>query len=224
MPPRKQQIKRDVKKDVKRTVRGKPNVRPNPGGTKPGKGKKATQKQIFIWAEGQQESSGYYGAVNPNSGALGRWQVMPANLPEWLHESGLPQMSDSQYLADHKAQDRLAWVILGGDYDRWGARGAASVWYSGQPDWHATYGDPPVYKYVDDVIAIMAGAGGKIPPDTGGGKPGSTGTVSGNIGLPPKPGKEDWSPHIIRTRNSFADTSRVIQSHSLNMAKLRIRR
>jgi Transglycosylase SLT domain len=224
MPPRKQLAKSPVKKVVKRQIRGAPSVHPGPGSGPPGKSKKASQKQIFIWAEGQQESGGNYLAVNGSSGALGRWQVMPVNLPDWLAESGQKDMSPSAYLRDPAAQNRLAQVILGGDYDRWGARGAAAVWYSGQPDWHATYGDPPVYEYVNDVIAIMSKAGGKIPPDTGyQGTPGGTGTVV-NVGLPPRPGKEDWSPHIIRSRNSLADTSRVIQSHSKRLATLKVRK
>lgn len=224
MAPRRQQRKPPDRRDARRPVSAGPNVRPHePKPPKP-KRKKASEKAIFIWAEGQQESGGYYGAVNSSSGALGRWQVMPDNLPGWLARSGLPDMTPAQYLANHKAQDRLAWVILGGDYDRYGPRGAASVWYSGQPDWHATYGNPPVYQYVADVIAIMKEAGGRIPPDQGIGSRQAGNPVNGNIGVPPKPGKEDWSPHVIRTRNSFADTSRTIDRHTQRMNQLQIRR
>lgn len=224
MPPRKQPVRPDAKKKVPVRPRATPQSRPHPPPGKPGKPKKATEKEIFIYAEGIQESGGDYSAVNSTSGALGKWQVMPDNLPGWLKRSGQPDMTPSQYLADHKAQDRLAWVILGGDYDTYGARGAASVWYSGQPDWHATYGNPPVYQYVDDVIAIMRKANGVIPPESGSG-PGPGGTVTTtNIGIPPKLTKEDWSPHIVRARNSLADTSRVIIQNSDRMSQLRIRR
>jgi hypothetical protein len=114
---------------------------------------------------------------------------MPANLPSWLARSGLPDMSPQSYLDNHAAQNRLAWVILGGDYDSYGPRGAASVWYSGQPDWHETYGDPPVYQYVDDVIAIMnSSAPGTVPPSSGG-----SGVTAGPI---PSPGSDTWSTEI----------------------------
>ena len=220
--PRKMPGRGDFGKKVKPGTKASPESRPHPPPGKKHEPKKATEKQIFIWAEGQQESGGNYDAVNSSSGALGRWQVMPANLPGWLAQSGLPNMTASQYLHSPKAQDRLAWVILGGDFDRYGARGAASVWYSGQPDWHATYGNPPVYQYVDDVIAIMRKAGGTIPPggSTGASAPGVPN--SGNVGLPPKPGKEDWSPHIIRTRNSLHDTSKIIEQHQKHLSDLRI--
>ncbi len=126
-----------------------------PGGGSSPPHKKISELQRFLWAEGQQESGGNYDAVNAGSGALGRWQVMPANLPSWLRESGLPDMSADEYLHNHAAQNRLATVILGGDFKRYGAAGAAAVWYSGRDDPTATYGDPPVYVYVNDVLKLM---------------------------------------------------------------------
>ena len=37
----------------------------------------------FMYATGQVESGGNYDAVNPYSGARGRYQIMPANWPSW---------------------------------------------------------------------------------------------------------------------------------------------
>jgi len=129
---------------------------------KTGSGGKTASKQSlrnqFIWAEGQQESGGDYLAVNPNSGALGRWQVMPANLPAWLPESGQPILTPQQFLNSQAAQNAVAETILGGYFDTYGAAGAAAMWYSGQPNPTETYGDPPVYQYVDDVLALMGEA------------------------------------------------------------------
>lgn len=137
------------------------------------KGKKGRDfdKRAFIWAEGEQESGGNYSAENAGSGALGRWQVMPSNLATWLPESGYPDMSPGAFLANHKAQDAVAWHILGGYYDRYGPRGAAAEWYSGQPNPNATYGDPPVYQYVDDVIALMDKYTGQSIPTSGSSTP-----------------------------------------------------
>lgn len=131
-----------------------------------------SEKGRFIAAERQQESGGNYRAVNGSSGALGAYQVLPSNLPEWLPQSSLPDMSPEAYLADDAAQDAVAWTILGGYYDHYGPAGAAAEWYSGQPDPHATYGNPPVYQYVNDVLALMGdpslntggGSGGPPPP------------------------------------------------------------
>jgi len=122
-----------------------------------------SEKIIFIEAIGYQESGGHYGVVNSSSGALGKYQVMPANLNPWLRECHLGTSTAYHYLHTPALQDELAKCKLGGDYDTYGVRGAASVWYSGQPNWRATYGNPPVYQYVNDVIAIMRKiSGGKL--------------------------------------------------------------
>lgn len=133
--------------------------------------RKVGNKTAFIWAEGEQESGGNYSAENAGSGALGRWQVMPSNLATWLPESGYPDMSPGAFLANHKAQDAVAWHILGGYYDKYGAAGAAAEWYSGQPDPYKTYGDPPVYQYVDDVLALMGKYTGQAIPTSGSSTP-----------------------------------------------------
>ena len=164
------------------------------GGTSPPK--KISELQRFLWAEGQQESGGNYDAVNAGSGALGRWQVMPANLPSWLKESGLPNMTPDAYLKDHKAQNRLATVILGGDFKKYGAAGAAAVWYSGRDDPKATYGDPPVYVYVNDVLKLMgSNTVGTI---------GTTGSSSPMpYGTPKVTGADSWDKQILNSATQF---------------------
>ena len=147
-----------------------------------------SEEQRFIWAVGQQESGGDYLITNSSSGALGRWQVMPANLPGWEADCGMPPAGPEYFLTHPLYQDRMAECKLGRDYRQWGPRGAAAVWYSGQPDWHATYGNPPVYQYVADVIALMGGApAGPGFPGQGGGGP-----VDHQI-HPPAP---SWAPAI----------------------------
>lgn len=138
----------------------------------------------FIWAEGQQESGGKYDDVNQNSGALGEWQVMPANLPSWLPASGQPVMTPSQFLANHQAQNAVAVHVLGGYYKQYGPEGAAAMWYSGQPDPSASFGNPPVSSYVSQVMAKMQGAPANpgIGQD-GGGTPATT-TAAGPGGIP----------------------------------------
>jgi hypothetical protein len=155
-----------------------------------------SNKQRFIWAVGIQESGGSYDAINSVSGALGRWQVMPANVPGWTAKAVGHSLTSSQFYHSHYAQDRVAWVILGGDYDTYGARGAAAVWYSGQPDWHATYGNPPVYAYVDSIIAIMARGGGQ-PINPGGGGDGVT------VGPPPSSKEYDYSHRVRKSAGNM---------------------
>jgi hypothetical protein len=166
----------------------------------------ATDKERFIWAEGQQESGGNYKAVNSSSGALGRWQIMPGNLPGWARQSGLRVVSPRYFLALPESQDKMVWKILGGYFDTYGPRGAASVWYSGQPDWHAQYGNPPVYQYVNDVMAIYKGGGGPVvnPPP-----------------LPPGPGSEDYSPVVRRSAAQFGNVANHVMDRAQVLARLR---
>jgi hypothetical protein len=187
-----------------------PNEPPHP--PNPPK-KKLTRKMAFILAERTQESGGNYLVVNANSGALGAWQVMPSNLPGWLRASNLPSMTPYQYLHNPKAQNHLAWVILGGYYNRYGARGAAAMWYSGQSDPNKTYGDPPVYVYVNDVIALMKRRG--FPIDTG-----SQGSGPGAYTLPP-PHEGDWSTHVASTASSHRNMAAGLTRYSAALHKIR---
>lgn len=167
---------------------GTPKPEPGPGGP-PRKANKKNELQAFLWAEGEQESGNNYLAINPTSGALGRWQVMPGNLSAWLPESGQPVLTSNQFLHSHKAQNAVALTILGGYFKKYGPAGAAAEWYSGQPDPTKTYGDPPVYVYVQDVLQLMGS------PDVG------TITTTGTSQLlpwsAPKPDKGDsWATQV----------------------------
>lgn len=115
----------------------------------------ADNKVSFLWSVGQQESDGDYTRVNSSSGALGKYQVMPSNLSAWTKSALGHTLTSQQYLANPAAQDAVANKILGGYYDRYGAKGAAAMWYSGQSDPTKTYGNPPVYQYVKDVVDRM---------------------------------------------------------------------
>jgi Transglycosylase SLT domain len=160
---------------------------------------KPSERTVFLDAERQQESGGNYLVVNANSGALGAWQVMPSNLPGWLRESGQKAMSAYAYLHDPAAQNKLASVILGGAYDKYGPEGAASWWYSGQTDWHATYGDPPVYQYVADVMALMKKGGFTVNTTAPPAGPGS-------YTLPP-PNQDDWSVHVASVATAHVNAA-----------------
>lgn len=171
------------------------------------------RKLRFIAAEREQESGGDYQIVNNKSGALGAWQVMPANLPGWLTASGLPQMTAQQYLDNDKAQNRLAWVILGGYYDKYGPAGAAAEWYSGQPDPNVRYGDPPVYEYVDSVLAIM------------GENPSTAGLQSADLpvtglGLPPA-NEGDWSQIVTAAGLSHHRLAGTMAGYARALDKIR---
>lgn len=183
-------------------------MRPAPGPGAPGQ-----EKTDFLNAERQQESGGNYRIVNPGSGALGAWQVMPSNLPDWLAAAGLPPMTAQQFLYDDAAQNRVAWVILGGYYDTYGPAGAAAMWYSGQSDPNKTYGDPPVYQYVDDVLALM---GQELPSPNYGTPPG------GQYFTLPPPNTADWSPTIRGTGTVLMNAGHQAAAAAAVISSLRL--
>lgn len=88
-----------------------------------------------------KESGGNYGAVNPDSGALGVGQVMPYNVGPWTEKYLGRRLTPTQFLRDRNAQD----AVLNGRFrdmlaDQQSAgysgeqaiRRAAAVWYSGR--------------------------------------------------------------------------------------------
>lgn len=102
----------------------------------------ATEARRVASAIGQFESGGNYKALGPvlNSGmykgdrAYGKYQVMGKNVPSWTKEALGVSMTPQQFLADPKAQDkvaeyRMARMIAQG-YD---VEDIASIWFSGRP-------------------------------------------------------------------------------------------
>jgi len=118
----------------------------------------------------QVESGGNYSVVN-SVGAVGAYQVMKSNIPSWTKQALGYSMTWQQFRDSPAAQDKVADKILGGFFNKYGAEGAASMWFSGQPNPNssASDGGNTVRQYVDKV---MSASGGQ--PSTGGST--STGT------------------------------------------------
>jgi len=125
-----------------------------------------TFEQFFAAIAGQ-ESGGNYGAVNARTGASGKYQIMPANIPAWGRQYLGKDISVSQFRNSPALQEELARAVLFDYYNRYGARGAASAWYSGSPSGQDNYhrfrsNEPSIGEYVDQVmgraVAIDPGA------------------------------------------------------------------
>jgi hypothetical protein len=86
----------------------------------------------FLAAIASKES-GNYAAVNPDSGALGKYQVLPSNVPSWSQEALGYTITPAQFLASPTAQEKIVRYKLGGYFRSYGPLGAASAWYSGSP-------------------------------------------------------------------------------------------
>lgn len=117
----------------------------------------------LLRALGAQESGNRYGAVNRSSGAMGRWQVMPANIRGtrrgWDYEVLGRDVSTSQFLNSPSIQNAIVRAKFGNYYKQHGARGALSAWYSGDPNkWNSRTpqgGYPSIYRYIQQVLNRM---------------------------------------------------------------------
>lgn len=117
----------------------------------------------FIQAISGQESGGSYGAVNRDSGALGKYQIMPSNLSGsgrgWDYEALGRDVSSQQFLNNPRLQEQIARYKLRQYFNQYGPAGAASAWYSGSPDnWNSTASQgayPSIHQYVLDILRRM---------------------------------------------------------------------
>ena len=149
------------------------------------------RKAAFLWGIREQESGGNYNATN-SIGATGAYQVLKSNIAAWTKESLGHSVSYDQFLHSPAIQDAVADHILGGYYDKYGPDGAAAMWYSGQPDASKTYGNPPVYKYVESVLGhakdapkgISIPLSGSSAGTSTGSSGGSTDATQAGFGIP----------------------------------------
>lgn len=83
----------------------------------------------------ESDGSGGYSAIGPTHSklgrALGRYQVMEANLPQWSREALGRSITAEEYLASPKLQDAIFDHKFGGYVDRFGPEGAAQAWFAG---------------------------------------------------------------------------------------------
>lgn len=115
----------------------------------------------FFAGIAQQESGGDYSAINGSTGALGKYQILPSNVGYWSQKYLGTRWSPQQFLNDPRKQDALARAVLEDYFNRYGVRGAAAAWYSGNPGLSENYkpqpGGPSIGTYVDSVIAHALG-------------------------------------------------------------------
>lgn len=93
---------------------------------------------------------------------MGAYQIMPANLPAWSREALGHSISEAEFMSSPSEQDAIARYIISGYYNKYGAAGAASMWFSGQPNPNSTASDgsTTVNKYVQNVLSYAGGSSG----------------------------------------------------------------
>jgi hypothetical protein len=86
----------------------------------------------FLGAISQRESGGNYKAVNRDSGALGKYQIMPGNVPSWSKEALGHSITAQQFISNPAIQEKIAQYKLNYYYSKYGPAGAAVAWYAGE--------------------------------------------------------------------------------------------
>lgn len=88
------------------------------------------------------ESGGKYDALGPTvekgqyagEQALGKYQIMPGNIPSWSKEALGYEVSPEEFLANPELQDSIAKYKMDQAYKKYGnAEDVASVWFTGRP-------------------------------------------------------------------------------------------
>lgn len=129
-------------------------------------------KEAFINAISGQESGGNYNAENGDTGAYGKYQILPSNWPEWAEEAGIG--ADAPRTPEN--QEIVARFKLGQYYDKYGARGAAIAWYGGEGALNYSdealnrkQGDngeyPSINEYADEVLGRMGNVADSVRID-----------------------------------------------------------
>lgn len=129
-------------------------------------------KEAFINAIAGQESGGNYNAENVDTGAYGKYQILPSNWPSWAEEAGIG--ADAPRTPEN--QEIVARFKLGQYYDKYGARGAAIAWYGGEGALNYSeealnrkQGDngeyPSINEYADEVLGRMGNVADSVRID-----------------------------------------------------------
>jgi hypothetical protein len=141
------------------------------GGGGGGSPPNASDFEKFKYGLTGEESGGKYGIVNKSSGAVGRYQIMPANVGPWTKQYLGKEMTPEEFRNDPAAQDKVFEGKIGDYYKQYGNwRDVASMWHSGVPyDQAVREGRHDVNEttanYVDHVMASSR-LGGSSDPGT----------------------------------------------------------
>ncbi len=142
--------------------------------------------EAFMQAIGLKESGGNYDSRNTDSGAKGKYQIMPSNWPSWSKLAGLP--SNAPMTPEN--QELVARTVMTMYYNQFGNwRDVAIAWYAGpgkvgaatdvlnrrQRSGQNNY--PSINSYADDIMGRMQG----ILKDTAGSLQSMIDPVTGNI-------------------------------------------
>ena len=134
----------------------------------------------------QIESGGFknpYEALNPRTHAIGKYQVMPANVPGWTQAATGHSMTPDEFKASPAVQEAVFRDQMQRSLQLYGPKDAASIWFTGKP-YNVAGGNVSdgITKNADYVARATAGL-----PDSGTFTPKTPGTTLNASGAPGSP-------------------------------------
>lgn len=139
-------------------------------------GKAAAGVDAFMQALGEKESGNNPNAVNPDSGAFGKYQIMPENWSSWAQAAGLPADApkteeNQDIVARHKLLEYYKQFGNWGDVAVAWYAGPGAVSYSEAAKNRKQYSNgneyPSINDYKNDVLRRYYAHGGKDIYDNG---------------------------------------------------------
>ena len=131
--------------------------------------------EAFLYGMRQLESGGNYKAVGPvtknGDRAYGKYQIMGSNVVRWAKQYLGRTITLEQYRNSEALQDELSEAVLRSYYNKYGADGAAAMWFSGSanPNSNASDGYLTVKQYVAKMNQKAQGYSGQQSSGGGGG-------------------------------------------------------
>lgn len=149
----------------------------------------AISLEAFLYAITSNESGHLknpYSAVGPptrdGNRAYGKYQIMDFNIVKWGRDYLGEKITIQQYRNSPDLQERLARAVLTSYYKKYGAEGAAAMWFSGSanPNSNASDGHWTVRQYVSEMKKAAAKYSGQSTTYSGSGT-GGGGTTTPTI-------------------------------------------
>jgi len=178
----------------------------------------------------ESDGSGGYdavGATNEKLGrALGRYQIMEANLPQWSKAALGREVTADEFMKNPDIQDAIFDHKFGGYVEKYGEEGAAQAWFGGDGGVGKTsrsdvHGRLTIGDYGRNFVSNIGGAGGSggVKTASSGGMDQATIMKMSEIANDPyaSPGQKAVINQLLQRQMQASDPMRQMQMKKMQM-------
>lgn len=140
------------------------------------------------------ESGGFknpYEALNPTTNAIGKYQVLPSNVPGWTQAALGKSMTPDEFKASPSAQEAVFRDQMQRNLQLYGPKDAASIWFTGKP-YNVAGGAASDANNTTNASYVARATAGL--PDSGTFTPKTPGTTLNAAGAPTTPAGAPAAP------------------------------